>query len=325
MTSIRRKIILVLSLFFLFLIAFAEIFVILKYMEGESYTILDGIYWVITTISTVGFGDIVFSSTIGKIFTIFVIVYGLFFTFGILFPYIFMPIAERRLLFKLPEESNLKNHVLICGINSVSKNLCKDLEKMGVSYVILDTDDAKVKRAIEEDINAVLSDYSNESFEKNRVKDAMAVVVMEEKVERNVDILLTLRDYNVAKYSTINDPSYARYLFYAGVTKVIFPKSIAGVQLARIIFENVRGVLEIKEIVKDYGAAEIIVSKVGRVVGNDVKEIEKSYGVKVIAIVSDGKLYFDPKDVELEAGNIIYVFGKKDRLLHLFEEARGLL
>ena len=51
------------SFVFLFLMASAE---------GRSYTIVDAVYWVITTMTTQGLGDIVFVSSAGRMFAVLV-------------------------------------------------------------------------------------------------------------------------------------------------------------------------------------------------------------------------------------------------------------
>ena len=41
--------------------------------EGRSYSWITGFYWTLTTMSTLGFGDITFTSDIGKIFSVVVL------------------------------------------------------------------------------------------------------------------------------------------------------------------------------------------------------------------------------------------------------------
>src|SRR5690554_7950852 len=45
--------------------------------EGQSHTWITGLYWTLTVMSTLGFGDITFTSDLGRIFSIIVLVTGL--------------------------------------------------------------------------------------------------------------------------------------------------------------------------------------------------------------------------------------------------------
>lgn len=296
---------------------------ILKYLEGEIYTIFDGIYWVIATITTVGFGDIVFKSTIGRIYTIFVMLYGVAFIFGFFFPYVVIPFAEKRLLFKLPEESSLKDHVIICGINRISKIVYLELKRIKRNCLLVDDDEEKVREALEEGFNAVISDYSLESFKKNNIEKAIAVILFED-AEKNLDILLTLKDYELDKYAVLNLPEYAKYLLMAGAKKVFLPKSLAGSQLAKFVSENIRGTVEAREITKGYGVAEICVSEFSKIRGESIGRIERNFDVKIVAVLKRGKVHFNPeKSLKVDVGDTIQVFGKMENIQRLFEEARG--
>ena len=54
-------------------VGFAAVFHQLMALEGESYSWATGIYWVLVTMSTLGFGDIVFASEAGRIFSVIVL------------------------------------------------------------------------------------------------------------------------------------------------------------------------------------------------------------------------------------------------------------
>ncbi len=321
----KRRIITSLLIFVISIVILAQIFVILKFLEGEHYTIVDGIYWVISTITTVGFGDIVFYSTPGKIYTIFVMVYGVAFIFGFFFPYVVLPFTERRLLFKLPEEADMKNHVIVCGINKISKRLFYELKRNDRACLLMSDDEGEVRKALEEGFEAVLSNYSLESFKKCGIEKAIAVVLFEEP-NKSIDILLTLKDFDIDKYVVLNAPEYAKYMLFAGAKRVILPKSVAGSQLAKFVTENMRGTVETKEVVKGYGVAEICVSNVSRLKRMSVEEIEKRFDVTVVSVISGGRVSFNPeKNFKVSSGDVIQAFGKAENLQRLFEAARGYL
>jgi voltage-gated potassium channel len=57
----------------LLIIIYSAIFHFIMEYEGRRFTWITGLYWSLTVMSTLGFGDITFSGDLGKIFSIIVI------------------------------------------------------------------------------------------------------------------------------------------------------------------------------------------------------------------------------------------------------------
>lgn len=84
------------------LLAYASIFrYLMWHLEGREYSFMAGIYWTITVMTTLGFGDITFQSDAGYLFASIVTVSGVIFLLIILpFGFVSMflaPWIERRL------------------------------------------------------------------------------------------------------------------------------------------------------------------------------------------------------------------------------------
>jgi hypothetical protein len=80
------KFILVLIFFF---IAFSLLFHALMLYEGRRYSWITGFYWTLTTMSTLGFGDITFTSDPGKLFSVVVLLSGIVFLL-VMLPFTFI-------------------------------------------------------------------------------------------------------------------------------------------------------------------------------------------------------------------------------------------
>ncbi|RLI75595.1 hypothetical protein DRO97_02910 [Archaeoglobales archaeon] len=321
---IKKRTFLVFFYFLIILSIYSEIFIILKYYyENERYTFLDGIYWVITTITTVGYGDVVFYTHIGKIFTIVVMLTGILFIFGFIFPYVIMPWAEMKLKLSLPKSiEGLRNHVMVCGYNKMSSELCNQLYNHGIFYVLMDDSEENVRRALESNLKCVLSDMSLESFKKNGVKDAVAVVIMWYDVEKVIDTLLTLSDFNIKKYVVFGDPFYVRYFHYAGASKVFTPKGIIAANIANMMLEHMKRELKVKKILSNLGSAEILVGKGSIIIGRRLEEVEREFNVEIIAVCKGGEFAFNPrKDEVIWKGTIMLVVGEEKDITSLFHVA----
>ena len=59
------------------IIAFSVIFHGLMLYEGQEHSWITGLYWTLTVMSTLGFGDITFHSDPGRLFSVFVLIYGI--------------------------------------------------------------------------------------------------------------------------------------------------------------------------------------------------------------------------------------------------------
>jgi hypothetical protein len=58
-------------------------------LEGQEHTWITGVYWTLTVMSTLGFGDITFQSDIGRVFSVVVLVSGVMFLLVVL-PFTFI-------------------------------------------------------------------------------------------------------------------------------------------------------------------------------------------------------------------------------------------
>ncbi len=64
------------------IVVFTVLFHLIMGAEGQEHSWLSGLYWVMVTMSTLGFGDITFKSDIGRFFSVVVLLSGMvFFSF----------------------------------------------------------------------------------------------------------------------------------------------------------------------------------------------------------------------------------------------------
>ena len=79
---------------------YAVIFQMLMHLEGRQFSWSTGFYWTLTTMSTLGYGDVVFTSDIGRLFSIVVLLSGIIFMLYycrlLLFSYFMNPGWQRR-------------------------------------------------------------------------------------------------------------------------------------------------------------------------------------------------------------------------------------
>ena len=61
------------------IIFYSALFHLIMELEGRQYSWITGFYWTLTVMSTLGFGDITFTSDLGRIFSMGVLLTGIIF------------------------------------------------------------------------------------------------------------------------------------------------------------------------------------------------------------------------------------------------------
>jgi len=89
--------------------------------EGRDHSWITGVYWTLTVMSTLGFGDITFQSDLGKAFSIVVLLSGMIFLLSLL-PFMFIkffyaPWVEAESRKRAPRElpQGTRGHVILTG------------------------------------------------------------------------------------------------------------------------------------------------------------------------------------------------------------------
>ena len=123
---ISKSIIAYVSIFTFLVLIYSLMFnyLMLNY-ENRQYDFITAIYWVIISMTTVGYGEIYFNSSAGHLFSIIVTLSGVFMIFALLFPLVITPQLEQIIRKELPRKVpvDLKNHIIICGYNQLVETL----------------------------------------------------------------------------------------------------------------------------------------------------------------------------------------------------------
>jgi len=149
--KISKIIIAYVSIFTFLVLIYSLIFdyLMLNY-EDKSYDILTAIYWVIISMTTVGYGDIYFKSPIGHFYTIVVVLSGVVIFFGYLFPLVVTPQLEKTLRKELPLKVpiDMNNHIIICGYNQLVETLIVELDEYRIPFVVIDETEKNIHHLI---------------------------------------------------------------------------------------------------------------------------------------------------------------------------------
>jgi len=223
--------------YMLFAITFTlgSIFYLLEYgINDKLSSYLDAIYWALVTISTVGYGDISPVTQMGKIVSMFGIVFGIAmisFVTSVMVSAFSERFDELRNQDSINHVNKLRNVVVINGYGHLGSTIAKKL-KIHKLYepVIIESEDEKVAQALEDGYNVIRADGSS------------AKIIKELYHRDNISAMLTLTSSDIDNiYFILNAKSiYSK--------SVIFARMNQSELMAQYNATNVDGVVEPYEV-----------------------------------------------------------------------------
>ncbi len=231
-----RQNVVLLSRFLIVLMSVVVLFSVLFHLvmayEDRSYSWLTGLYWTLTVMTTLGFGDITFHSDLGHLFTIGVLCSGLLFLL-VLMPLLFMQgQTVARVPVELPKET--RDHVIICLYDAVTAALIARLERYRQPYVLLIPDVDEALHLYDQGLKVMVGELDRaETFERVQAAQA-ALVVMTAADATNTNMIFTLREVAaVSVVATAAHPLAGQMLTLAGCSHVLYLGQMLGAALAR--------------------------------------------------------------------------------------------
>lgn len=301
----------------------------------EGWNLLDSIYMTVTTIATVGYGEVHEVSRNGRIFTIILIFFGVGFCLYVAGAMVqFMVegrirdiLGRRRLDKKI---DGLKNHYIVCGYGRIGKTLCKNLMIRKDFDLIVIENNRDLIPVMEEDGVLYLSANAGdeENLIKAGIKTAKGLVAVLATDADNVFLVLSARQLNPDLYITARASrnEVKSKLLAAGANNVISPYDIGAISMAqRILRPAVTSFLDIAfaEQRKDIKMEEIPVSPSSKIINIMLKDsgIRQKYNLIIIAIKKrDGSMLFNPSfETRIQAGDTVIAVGE-DANLQKFEK-----
>lgn len=312
----------VLLMFIIYIILFEYLMI----MEGqpENANIITAIYWATTTIATVGYGDVVFTSLAGQLFSVIVQVVGIITISGFLVTYVIMPWLDRSIKFRLPRKAppGLKEHIIICGYNQLVETLIDELAGQDIHFVIVDDDVELIKELAYKDIPCILGIPSDKQTLLNANVEKARILIANKSDERNANIVLTAREFEHLRIiAIVEDRSNSRYLRYAGADTVVSPKSMFGQFIGRKAMDRlVSRVTGATEIFEGVHITEFPIYLKSPLIGKTLREVssQKLTGARIVGIWKSGTLSFDPKEDDVIGDNsVILAVGTPEQLSKL--------
>src|SRR5690606_29243654 len=173
---------------------FSSLFHELMAREGRSYSWPTSVYWTLTTMTTLGFGDITFESDAGRIFSVVVLLSGSTFLLVMLpfvfIQFVFVPWMNERDRRRAPRSvpPSTSGHLILTGLGPVEAAVVERAEQAEVPYVILVDDIDLAGRIHDEGRRVMLGALDDPATYRNARVDQAAMVVATRNDPTNTNI-----------------------------------------------------------------------------------------------------------------------------------------
>lgn len=160
---------------------------IVLYLEPETFkTYLTAIYWVLTTLATVGFGDYTPKTQLGQAFTILLYITGI----GIISVFIGKVIKSVYLFDKLKVGGKMKytgkNHIILIGWGDKSKLAIQEILKSDKSVDIVIIDDLENSPMVEKQLYYIRGDATDEeTLYQANLPEAKGVIIFADQITQD--------------------------------------------------------------------------------------------------------------------------------------------
>ncbi|HMQ24632.1 MAG TPA: potassium channel protein [Acidimicrobiales bacterium] len=290
-----------------------------------GFTLLDALYQTVTTVSTVGFRELMPFGAAEKWFTMVLILLGVgavLYALSVLMETLLEGRLNELLGRRRMEQSiaSMTDHVIICGWGRVGRAIGAELAEAGRSLVVIDPDEAKVDGGV----HAIVGDATDdEVLRRAGIERAASLVAAADSDAANSFITLSARALNPGLFivartrSSDSDDKLTR----AGADRVVNPQSIGGARMAAFVQRpHVAAFLDVvmHERTLEFRLEEVPVEEGSALVGTSLRDagIRDRTGALVLALRdARGNFLTNPDpDTAIAAGHVIIAIGTQDEL-----------
>ena len=307
------------------------------YVVIEGWDVFDAFYMTITTVTTVGYGEIHPLSRAGRMFNSGVVIVGaatVLYTFSFLMARLVEGDLQARWTRRRRERmlDELNHHFIVCGFGRIGQIVAREFTRQRVPLVIIERDVERMQAAIDMGYLAVEADASSEEVLKRvgigRARGFIAAVSTDAD---NVFAILTARllrpDLYIIGRAETEDAKAK--LVRAGADRVLSPYQIGGLQLAQTALRP--AVVDFVQLATSSDNLDLNMEQVQIAEGAPLADrsivdasLRQRFGVVVVGIQrANGAMEFNPPpDSVMRVGDYLVVLGQAKNLREL-EAAAG--
>ena len=296
----------------------------------EGWPWFDGVYMVVTTLTTIGYQETHPLSHAGRVFNVGVIVAGVSLVFlaigaltQALLEFELLSFFGRRKMER--EIGRLTDHYIICGAGRVGRSAARELARRPAPFVIIEANEAKAALYSQQWLVLVGDSTKEQTLREAHIEQARGLVAATTTDATNLYIILTARTLNpkLKIIARASEEDAEKHLLTAGADSIVSPYSFAGQRIAQTFLRpHVVSFLDTAttHLGMDLEIGEISVGPDSSFAGKTIEtsRIRQDRGVIVLAIKRGQGMRFNPApDDRIEAGDFLIAMGEPAQLRQL--------
>lgn len=303
-------------------VGYTAVFLQLMAQEGRSYTWPSALYWTITTMSTLGYGDITFTTDTGRLFSMVVLISGVILIL-VLLPYLFVqfvvtPWIDQRAAARTPRSAppSLRGHIILAGLDVVNQALIARAKRSSTPTLVLVEDPAEAARLHDEGYKVMVGSLDSPATYRRAGVDRALMVAATQADTTNTNLAFTVRQVSkdVRIAVTADKEASVDVLQLAGANHVLQ----LGAVLGRELTSRIQGTTGGAHVIGSFG--ETLVAEAAArgtsLVGATLEEAtrEMACRLRILAVMRRGKVRpFEPA-YRIDEQTILIVAGSKSDL-----------
>ena len=299
------------------------------YMLIEGWNFSDALYMTVTTVATVGYGEIHPLSPRGRMFTVALIFGGVgtaFYTVTLLATVIveggLHQRFERRRAARMLE--HIKDHFIVCGYGRIGSIIAAELHHQGVPLVVIERDPERVRQAVDRGWLALEADASREEvLARAGIHRARGLITAVGTDAENVFTVLTARVMRPDLFiiARVESDDAEHKLRRAGADRVISPYQIGATQMVQTALRP--AVVDFFHLATsserlDLSMEQVHIKDDSALANHSIVDagIRQRFGVIVVGIKrAGGTMEFNPApEAVMRAGDELVVLGRTENV-----------
>ena len=319
----RVKTVVGLSVSFVVMVGvFSSAFHELMDREGRSYSWATSVYWTLTTMTTLGFGDITFESDAGRLFSVVVLLSGSAFLLVMLpfvfIQFVFIPWMDERDRRRAPRAlpAATSGHMILTSLGPVEADLIEKADQAEVPYVVIVEDVDHAGRLHDEGRTVMVGALDDpRTYHNARVAEA-AMVVATQNDQINTNIAFTVREIapNVDIVASASSPASVDILEIAGANRVVQLGEVLGASMAA----RTLGLGGQSHVIGSFAGLQI--AEAGAI-GTDLvnrtlaeTSLRQRFGVGIVGVWDRGEFTIATAETCLRESSMLLLAGSTDQL-----------
>ena len=304
------------------------------YVYIEDYTVIEGFYMTLITVSTVGYGEVQPLSDNGRLFTSLLIISS----FGT-FAYVATSIGSSILsgkykdilkYYKLEKKIlELSGHTIVCGYGNNGEAAVSSLGLHNRELVVIEKDPSKLEMLKHQRGILYIEGNATEddNFIQAGIENADSLITTLPSDADNVFVCLTARQLNpnLTIISRATSPKSKSKLRLAGADNVIMPDRVGGNHMASLVTRpDINEFLDLLSITNSSSVnlEEVVVKRVEKPIS--VRNLVESMNMKIRIIgikkINNEYILSPDYDAEILEGEKLFVLGEREFIEELVSQ-----